>query len=131
MAEYNVVAVSNYFKVKDEASFLAWATKCGLTVDEDECDGAKCFRISVGAEADGWPVMGYDEESEQEFDVDVYGDVAEHLKDDCVAIIFETGGMNSFGPHGYVEAVNSKGEAVRMTLNAIYDLAQKLGKEVL
>lgn len=126
-------ASSNFFRVKDEAAFLTWAKNCNLSVREEGSEGDRTFSIFVdnGDEYDIWPISGYDPETKEHFDVEVYSDVARQLQDDCVAVLFEVGGMDGDRPYAYVEAVNNQGKALKVNFNDIYAHAKKLGKEVL
>lgn len=123
MANYYGSARSNYFKVKDEAAFLAALED----VPDIEIHGVneKGFCILVnGGDYGGWPTMGWDDEEEDDFEIDLPVLVSEHLLDDEVAIFMESGAEKLRYIVGYAEAINNKGERKTISLMDIYDIAK-------
>jgi hypothetical protein len=136
MANYNATARSNYFAVKDEMTFRQWAEFVGLKVLEPDqrdkpADGIQRFAITPGYGDDcGWPSSRFNEETEDDDDVDVSGELAAYLKDGEVAVLMEVGNEKLRYLCGYATPVNSAGETVSMSLEGIYTLARKLGPNV-
>ena len=125
MANYYGSARSNYFKVKDPVAF----EEALFNVPDIEIQGSieKGFCVLVsGGDAGGWPSMGWDDETEEEFDIDVPQIVSEHLVDGEVAIFEEAGAEKLRYLVGYAEAINSKGERRAVSLNDIFKLAAEL-----
>jgi hypothetical protein len=136
MANYYATARSNYFAVKDETIFRQWAEFAGLKILEHDhqdktADGICRFAITPDDGDDsGWPTSRYNEESEEDHDVDVSGELAAYLQDGEVAVLIEVGSEKLRYLCGYATAVNSKGETLSMSLEGIYDLAGKLGPNI-
>lgn len=117
---------SNYFRVKNEEAFLAWAKKRDLhTVAK-----AGCFSVYPENSEDGcFPSYNPDApEDEQEFDV--LEEIADHLADNSVALIIGCGAEKLRYINGFARAINAKGEQVSINLDEIYERAAKLGGEV-
>ena len=133
MANCIRTARSNYFRVKDEAQFRAWAERCELTVEEGEwSDGSVCFMI-MPDDRGGWPLQRLEDPSDPSGEYEYFcieQELAQHLHEDDVAILMEVGHELSRYVVGVALAVNAKGETRRVCLDDIYDLAAELGKEV-
>ena len=119
MANYMSVCRTNYFQVKDEKAFEAWAaTVPDISVEKEESDGTS--RMALFAN-DGWP---QDRESDMGNlkPFDIVAELRAHLEYGEVAVMLEVGGEN----HRYllgaavvisqhrVEALNLEGEAMRV-----------------
>lgn len=136
MANYNATARSNYFAVKDEMTFRQWAEFAGLKVLEPDqrdkpADGIQRFAITPGDGDDcGWPTHRFNEETEDDDDVDVPEELTAYLKDGEVAVLMEVGSEKLRYLCGFATAVNSAGKTVSMSLEGIYQLAQKLGPNI-
>jgi hypothetical protein len=128
MANYYASARSNYFEVKDEEAFLAEMNKIpGIEVDGVTfSDDVKRFCI-LGDDADGagWTSF-YLDEDDNEVEVDLPMVVADHLKDDEVAIFMEVGAEKLRYVIGYAVAVNNEGDIRTVSLDEIYNLGREL-----
>ncbi len=125
MANYYGSARSNYFKVKDEAVFQeALSLIPDIEIHGDNESGF-CILVS-GGDYGGWPNMGWNEETEEDYDIDVPLLVSEHLIDGAVAIFMESGAEKLRYVTGYAEAINSKGERTSISLTDIYEAAAEL-----
>ena len=120
MANYSCASRTNYFRVKDEPAFRAWAKHRGLEVAKGEAKHPGHFTLLPDQSGDGsFPT--YDLEQDEE--IDFIAELAEHLAADSVAVMLETGAEKLRYLIGYAVAVNAKGEQVHVTLDAIYPLA--------
>ena len=125
MAIYIATARTNYFRVKDEVAFLAWADKFHLRVASGE--GGFALFPSDESDAPGFYLQPEDENTDW-CPLDIADEIAKHLTADSIAIIVETGHENSRYVVGWAEAVNHEGEKVRICLDSITELAfQKFG----
>lgn len=132
MAQYIASARSNYFVVRDEADFRAWAEKRGLEVLEGGTIGdSPAFGITPGRNSDdgAWPTHDFSEDDENgdPVEINIAQELSTHLADGQVAILMEVGAEKLRYLVGWAVAVNSNGDKVETSLDAIYDLAQKLG----
>jgi len=128
MANWQGLARSNYFTVKDEEAFRA--TFEGVDVEILEEDG-KFGLLSTEDDTGAWPTYTYDEETDEENDdFDVIEEVIPHLAEGSVAVFIEAGHEKARYISGYAYAVNSKGERRAVNLNDIYKLAAELGSDV-
>ncbi len=137
MANYCATARSNYFAVKDETAFREWAAHLGLTVLEPDRRNAPAnsilrFGIASGSDGDcgSWPDSTYDEEENENKQIDLTGQLADHLADDEVAVLLEVGNENLRYVGGTAIAVNNRGETVFIDLDGIYHAAQTLGRNI-
>jgi hypothetical protein len=126
MANYYASARSNYFRVRDLASFTRTISEFpDLSIVED----AK-GRVGLLCDSeDGWPSGRFDPNDEY-VEVDVPELVAVHLADDQVAVFMETGAEKLCYIAGFAVAINHAGERRKISLSDIYDLASELGPEV-
>ncbi len=131
MANYYGSARSNYFKVKDETAFQAWAKLRGLEVWEQNTEGEKRFGICPDDNSDsgGWPHFVSDEDGGSKV-VCIEKELAQHLQNKSVAVLMETGAEKLRYLVGYAIAINNKGETVEISLDDIYQAAERLGDEV-
>jgi len=136
MANYYATARSNYFAVKDEMTFRQWAQFAGLKVLEPthakvNADGINRFAITPDDGDDcGWPTQRFNEETGDDDEVDVPGELAAYLKDGEVAVLIEVGSEKLRYLCGYATAVNSTGKTVNLSLEGIYERARKLGSNI-
>lgn len=129
MANYYATARSNYFHVKDEAAFRAWAESLCLGVENDGKDSPLFMIYPDSGNKDGWPTWRDTDEGES-CDVDLVAELAEHLVSDEVAILMECGAEKLRYCTGFAWAVNSKGERREVSIHEIYKLAQELGSTI-
>jgi len=142
MANYEAACRSNYFRVKDEQAFRAWAKARNLEIfpsgpDREFCDQydevsevsdhQQSFMIS---HEDGtWPVFFYDD-NDKDCECDVVEELAQHLHPDDIAVLMEAGHEKLRYVCGHAIAVNAKGETVAIHLSDIYDKARHLGENL-
>lgn len=128
MATWYGQARSNYFRVKDEDEFARWVESVrGLELISD---GEGRLGLLSTDEFGHWPVSSYNEETEEDEDIDVFGEVASRLQEGSVAVFVEVGAEKMRYLTGFALAVNSKGEETRMDLGEIYERAKSLGEEI-
>jgi hypothetical protein len=111
---------SNYFRVKDAGAFLKWADERGLGVFKHQHDEG-VFAIHGGASTDdgSWP--SYDMEEDE--DIDLVAELAEHLCGDQIAVLLEIGAEKLRYLTGVAIALNSQGATVELTLSDVYRTA--------
>ena len=127
MANYYATSRTNTFRVKNQATFMAWAEKLGVTVHERH-DGSG-FVLFPDERDDTGAFPSHDAEADEE--IDFVEQLSEHLADGSVAVIVEAGAEKLRYVHGHAIAVNSRGEQVCVALEDIYELAEKkLGAEI-
>ena len=135
MANYYATARSNYFRVKDPQKFEEWCNEIGvqmITKEEKKKKGTivHCGFLCNGDDSGSMPYYVYNQETGEERDITIEKELAEHLMDDEVAILMETGAEEMRYLTGYAIAINSKGETNSIGLEDIYDMAKKLGKNI-
>lgn len=141
MANYEAKARSNYFRVKDMATFQAWVEGRGLTLLHSPAlhgiapTGSDVHRVGITPEdcsdTGSWPNQEFNDETGQFDDIDLYGELAEHLQDDSIAILQEIGNEKLCYLTGYAVAINSRGETAEVSLQSITELARRqFGSEV-
>jgi hypothetical protein len=126
MANYYGTARTNYFIVKDELTFKAWAKKrhCEVITSvthpgmvgllpNDDCEGT---------------FMSYDSETDE--DLDILDELSKHLKPGSVAILMEAGAEKMRYIAGHATAINHKGKTVFVSIDDIYKKAKKLGTSI-
>jgi len=119
MANYCGSARMNYFRVKDASAFRTWAKRFALGVVER--DGHFC--LLPGERSDSGTFYLFDEDEDDS--LDVCDEIAAHLVEDSVAIVIESGAKYLRYISGWAVAINSRGERVEITLDAIYKLAEE------
>lgn len=119
MSNYYCAARTNYFRVKDEAAFRAWADRRGVEI-------AESFAVHPGAFAvfarDGEAFPNSDDDGNE---VDFVAEIAGHLASDSVAVLFEVGAEKLRYLVGMAVAVNAEGQRVALDLGDIYRLAEQ------
>jgi len=125
MANWRGTARSNYFRVKDEATFLAWVKARNIQVwTRPQTD---TFAIAPTAHNDaegGWPTTlpNVDEPANL-----VLG-LTDHLKEGEIAILVGVGAEKQAYVSGNATAVNHRGDVVAVDLDGIYELvADRMG----
>ena len=118
MANYYASARSNYFRVKDSQAFEAWVNSVGnLGIFTKDNAGETLYAIyDNGGDSCGWPSYNFDEDTE----IDLTADLAEHLVDGEVAVLIEVGAEKLRYLVGCAVAVRSDGEVIHLNLNTIY-----------
>lgn len=127
MANYVGHARSNYFRVRDEAAFLAWVeTLPGVVARNGDSSG--CFVLLVeDADGGGWPNWRYYEDVEDEEEMDLHAELAEHLAEGEVAILQEIGAEKLRYLVGYTVAVNHRGETLSVSIDEVYQKVHEAG----
>jgi hypothetical protein len=122
MANAICAARSNYFKVKDEAAFLAWADSRGLY---RSTGGDGMWMIGGAADDGAWPTSTWDEEADEEQHVDIQAELCEHLADGEICVLIEAGFEKLRYVFGFASAFDNTGKAVQVSLLNIYTLAEE------
>lgn len=125
MANYEAAARSNYFRVKDRLRFDAWAESRELEVIED----GELVGIHPVQPKESWPESIYNDATCEFEEVDVVGELAEHLLPDEVAVLVSVGYEKLRYLSGHAVALTSAGLLTTVNLDDIYEKAkQALGK---
>ena len=126
MANYYATARSNYFAVKDEEAFMAWAaTVPDVSVVTRQTDGNKLFALLVDdGDYGGWPSFRYDEDTDEESEICILGELADHLAPGHVAVLMEAGAEKLRYVTGWAGAVNDQGEMIQLCLSDIMDMVR-------
>lgn len=123
MANWYGTARSNYFRVKDADKFKAWVESIqGLGMWERTNEPGLFGIYSDDGDSGGWPSWRPDDPEYEE--VDLVGELVEHLAEGEVAILMEAGAEKLRYISGYAIAVNHKGEQISVSLADIYQLAR-------
>lgn len=120
MANYHCAARTNYFRVKDEAAFRAWAVRRGVEVAESFAVHRGHFAVFA---TDGEAFPNYDSDRDEE--VDFAAELAGHLAPDSVAVLLEVGAEKLCYLVGMALAVNAHGQRLALDLADIYRLAEQ------
>lgn len=133
MANYYESTRTNYFRVKDEKTFMEYAN--GIPSSEVVRDSEGRFAFLFGEE--GVPssiIVTLKEEDGTEYeeydDFDFIDSIIPFIAEDSVVILMGSGAEKLRYVSGYATAVNSKGEIASINLDEIYARAKKLGGEV-
>lgn len=120
MANYYATARSNYFRVKDSITFESWVeSRQTLGTFKKDVGGETLYAIyDDGGDANGWPL--YDVETDEP--IDLAAELAEHLVDGEVAVLFEVGAEKLRYVLGSAVAVRSDGKVLQLHLNEIYQM---------
>jgi len=114
MANYEAVARSNYFKIKNFEAFHQWCEEMKISYIGPTDDGM--FMVSPTDPDSGWPTLECG---------DVFTELgAFHLQEGEVAVFLEIGYEKLRYLIGYAVAVNHLGEYVSVDLNDIYSKAK-------
>ena len=119
MANWYGLSRTNYFKVKDERAFLAWAS----TVPEVELidDGRGHYGFYTNGEGQ-WPCCRYEGTGSTCSDFDFVEELADHLSEGEVAILITVGHEKARYGTGYAIAVRSDGKILDVNIDDIYAL---------
>jgi hypothetical protein len=134
MANWYGTARSNYFAVKDEAAFRAWAGKRGLQVweekEEKPAEGKeprKLFGVAPDGFANdsgGWPSVDF-EADDDHAEIDLVAELAELIQDDQIVVLEQVGSEKLRYINGHATAFNSAGKRIDVDLDDIYRIAAK------
>ena len=122
MANYYEHARSNYFEVKDEEAFLAWAKK--RDVNTNNRKGSPLFAIFANDE-DGWPSWDFELEDEdgESVEIDFVQELAGHLKEGQVAVLQSVGYENLRYLNAWATAFDHTGRQIAVSIEDIYATA--------
>jgi hypothetical protein len=127
MANYYSSARTNYFRVKDVDAFNAWVKEFedndGVEVVSKEDTFAILFDGESGVPNSRFVNGDYDH-------LDFMDELSNHLADDEVAILHESGAEKLRYINGFAIAINNKAERRTISLDDIYVHAKELGKNV-
>jgi len=126
MADWYGSARSNYFGIKDEASYKIFCDRWNIVPIQD---GKKWGFVCSLDDKGGLPSYTSDENNDEEYDFDDFVDeLSKQLKPSHVAIMMECGAEKLRYVTGFALAVNSNGTTKTVSLNDIYKKADRLGK---
>jgi len=129
MANYVAKVRTNYFKVKDENAWQAFCDRFEFTdIIQSNEQGEKLHGFMDESMQSGIPCVFWDEDAEGLLEIDFMKELSEQLEDGWVAIVIEIGAEKYRYLIGFACAVNSKNEAVQVTLDDIMERAEELGK---
>ncbi|MHB1841296.1 MAG: hypothetical protein ACYCPD_16180 [Acidobacteriaceae bacterium] len=128
MADWHGTARSNYFHVKDEATFRKEAESLGLEVMTSDSD-SDLFMVTPDGSDDkgGWPTWSPDESDADgdPLEVDIVGFLSKHLVKGEIVVLMECGAEKLRYLTGHATAFNSNGKRVDLDLGDIYQKAAK------
>ena len=118
MANFEGTARTNYFQVKDDSAFRAWAHHHSLQV----LDGPGGVALLPSVFDDGGFCLRHEEDDDSE-GLDIVDAITEHLAPGSVAVVMEIGHEKMRYLSGWAVAFNDRGDRVQLSLDDIYDLA--------
>lgn len=133
MANYVGSARSTYFQVKDEDAFRAAMDELpDLEVVAHGEGEARHVALLAQTDCGIWPKWHLDdpdaEEEQEDKPIDLLAEIAPHLREGSIAVLFEVGAEALRYVGGHAMAVNAQGEVVHLNLADIFELAEsKLG----
>ena len=130
MANYYCTSRTNYFRVKDEPAFVAWAEKFQFEAHKRQ-DGLYALFPGDVTDDGSFPSSFYDEEKDEDEEFDFMVELSKHLAEGSVAVCISAGAEKLRYVSGYAEAINSKGERAAVRLDDIYVKAAALGEATL
>ena len=122
MANYEALARSNYFRVKDPEAFRQWCKDLGLEVITKKEEALFGWMNTDG----GIPSQRDNDQAEEEEDLDFFAELATHLHPGEVAVAHEIGHEKMRCLDAVAVAINSEGVSVQLSLDEIYEQAQAL-----
>jgi hypothetical protein len=127
MANYYAMARSNYFRVKDADEFKRWCKHRNLDFSTKEFDdvGARYTIFPGEGEEAGWPRFE-SSDGDDDIEIDIPEELSNHLHPKDAAVLFQVGWEKLRYLTGDAVAVTSTGKRVYLTLDEIYDRAEKL-----
>ena len=111
------MARTNFFPVRDEPAFRAWAQELELVVIADEHN-----RFGVYSKTDdgGFPTSARGDD-----EIDFALELSRHLQPGSIAILMEIGNDKARYVSGFAIGVNSEGKRICIDLGDIYSEAGK------
>jgi hypothetical protein len=122
MANWYGSARSNYVRVKNRETFLAWVqTLPGVEFAEKD----DAFALLVGRDSDGggWPPSRFTGDLDEEIDLAL--EIAPHLAPGEIFVYCECGAEKLRYLTGWATAVNAAGETLHVSIDDIYALAEE------
>lgn len=118
-----IATKSNYFRVKDGFAFRTWLNSRDLdyVIKQIKADGPYYAITSDLRGGFGWPV--FDKVTRK--DIDLPAELACHLLENDVAVLFEVSGEAGDHAAGSALAVRADGKTVSLKTSDIYALAAK------
>jgi hypothetical protein len=117
MSQWSGASRSNYFRVKDEATFRKWAKRRGLGILESRKDGGRFAIYPEDSSDDGsWPSYCLKTNTE----IDIASELSKHLAKGEIAILMSAGADKLRYITGEALAVNDRGSVLSLTLDEIY-----------
>lgn len=123
MANWYGTARSNYVRVKDSATFYAWAQTLP-DVEVVEKNGTFALIVDSNSDSGGWPSLrpGVADEDQE---IDIASEIVPHLAAGEVFVYCECGAEKLRYLTGWSMAVNDKGETLHISIDDIYSLVKK------
>jgi len=122
MTTYSAITRSNFFRVRDPNEFQLWCEKREIDYEShDHKELGACFAISASDVNIGWPF--YDVDTDE--DIDIYAELARHLDNRDVAVLFEVGFEGSRYLRGFARAIHPDGRILFLDLLDIYERARR------
>jgi hypothetical protein len=118
MADWCGVSRSNYFNVKDEAAFTTFLEQFEATLIRKDDKVGFYSNDEYGAIPRMWP----DDDGEP---VSILDGIAEHLAENSVCIVMESGAEKARYITGQAIAIAWTGERVEISISDIYAQAQE------
>ncbi len=112
---------SNYFRVKDGYTFRNWLNSRALDYVIKDIKGAGPYYAITSPLTVGWPAFDKDKRE----DIDLLAELAAHLPDNEVAVLFEVSAAPGDHAVGTAAAVRSDGKTVSLRTTDIYGIARK------
>lgn len=126
MANFYGTARTNYFKVKNAKKFKDYVdTLPGAVLISKKEGRSNLYGYYMDNEYGTFPSEGYNEETEEEFGIDVIDDVVPYLAKGSIAVFMDCGAEKCRYIAGSAFAINSEGKHVSVNLWDIYKLAEK------
>lgn len=131
MANFYGMFRTNYFKVKDLEAFKARLEEIreehpDIEVWEEKTRDGQTL-VGFGGYC-SFPDALYNEEDGEYVDLDLMGEIAEHLEDNWVAVMTHCGNEKLRYLSAGAEAINSKGEREYFDLFQFMEKAKELGE---
>lgn len=130
MANYTASARSNQFEVKDPDALRRELADLDIDVVSDDPENPQRVVLLCHSDNGTWPSWRYDEPADNDIEVDVAALIAAHLTAGQVAVLIESGAEKLRFIGGHAVAVNSRGEQVDVSLEEIYERANRLGDHI-
>ena len=122
MANWYGTARSNRFKVVDVDAFTEELSDASIDIN---IDGDTVTLFGDDDDTGGWPTTAYDEESGDDYEIDLPSIIQRHIQEDSCAILMEVGAEKLRYVTGWSCAISKK-EVVYVNLDEIYRHAEEM-----